>query len=153
MWGQSGEVCIPNILFPVVPRHIDFLGFGPQAVDVVVRADGMMEHVDDDVSQINQDPSSTLRALHSVGLNSLAFEVVQNGICDRTDLSVRRRAADENVVGVGDELLDVEDREIGRLLVEGNLCDPVGELKGVYGFRPPCRGADYAVANTPRILL
>ena len=79
-----------------------------------------------------------------------AFEALDDPVGDRVELPLRAARADDEVVGDGRERRDLEEDDVGRLLVLGELDDPAGEVErrrgrgaggGVVRAGRPARGA------------
>ena len=85
-----------------------------------VRAHRRLHHVDDDVAGVDQHPLAGLLAFDADDRRAGLLELVADVVRERPDLPVRIGARDDEGVGDGGELADVEDRDVVRLdVLEG----------------------------------
>src|SRR5919204_1524042 len=118
----------------------DRLRLGPAALELVVVALRRREHVDDDRTKVEQDPVRLGRPLPGDRPNAIAPEQLQDAVGDGIDLALRAAGADDEVVGEGGQLAELEQHDVGRLLVLGRLDDPSSDLQR-RSFGDRCRRA------------
>lgn len=71
----------------------------------------------DEVAVVEQDPATLRASLSTDGLALLRRERLLDLLGDRPDLSLARGRADQEVVGDGQEVADVDDGDVLGLLV------------------------------------
>src|SRR6266496_805607 len=107
-------------------------GVPPQVLEAVVLALLVMEHVDDEVDEVQQYPTACLVALRSNRSDPLALQLAGDLVGDGVDLAVGTARGDHEVVGDRDELADVEDDDSSALLRGGG---PGGQSREVASVR------------------
>src|SRR5581483_2251939 len=88
----------------------------PQTLEVVVLALLLREHVDHDVHVVEEDPLCLGLALAPEGLHPGLPEGLLDLLDDRLDLPVARARCDHEEVRDHDQVVDVQDHDVGRLL-------------------------------------
>ena len=96
------------LLLPLEPRRVT-----PQPLQVVVGALFLAEHMDDDVDVIQEPPASLVLALATDRLLPQRTDRVARSLRSRSSAGGSRRRADHEVVGDHDELVDVQDGDVG----------------------------------------
>jgi hypothetical protein len=94
--------------------ELDDAGVAPQTLDLVILAFGLGEHVDDHVTVVEQHPAKVTLALSTDGLSrrERSLDLRHDG----SNLTVGCSRADDEKVTDLDELRDVKDRNVDRLL-------------------------------------
>ncbi len=113
---------------------------GPEIFEPVERplVDG--EDVDDDPTIVEEDPASGRRPFRAIGANAALGQLVQHLARDRPELPLVLAGAEDEVVGDGGDLLDVQHEGIAR----GRVPDDVR-----YPQRQPAAAADRPCTQSP----
>src|SRR5882672_4282749 len=90
-------------------------GVAPQAIEHVVLAGLLVEHVDDDLDVVQQHPAPSRAPLDVPGALALLAELVLDRLGNRLDLHLARGRADEEVVADAVEVAQVERDQVDRL--------------------------------------
>src|SRR5215213_9224116 len=97
--------------------------------EAVVLAFGWREDVDDDRPEVDQDPVRGRRPLPADRLRALIPQAADDAARDRLELPFGAAGADHEVVGHRRQLAEVEQDDVGGLLVLGQLDDASSELE------------------------
>lgn len=90
----------------------------PQPLELVVVPRLLIEHVDNHVAVVQQDPAGVLPALATKGQSlHLGFEFSLHIIRKRANMPIRGSGCDNEDVGDNQQLRNVEQRDIEALLV------------------------------------
>src|SRR5512132_2035030 len=118
-------------------------GIAPQALEVVVLALLLTEDVDDDVHVVEEHPLPPVLALASDGLDAQTFANTLLDLLDqRADLAVAGTRGDHEVIGDHDQLADVQDHDVARLLGRRRLRRRDGRRSAVVHHRGITRETD-----------
>src|SRR3954453_6484495 len=110
--------------------------FRPVLFEAVVLALRRREDVDDDRPEVDQDPVRRRGPLSADRLRALVPQAADDATRDRLELPFGSTRADHEVVGHRRQLTEIEQDDVGGLLVFGQLDDASSELEG----RPLGRG-------------
>ncbi len=115
------------------PHHSELpsLCITPQLLQLVELARGRVEDVNDEVDVIDQDPLSTLQALHMVRSNALFLQLVQDVIGDRLDLNVGGAGGDQEIVRCGGDAPEIEGNDVVSLPLQRQLGGALQNGNGV----------------------
>ena len=122
----------PSVTRAAAPRYWtreDRLGLGPVLLEPVVLALRRREDVDDHRPEVDQDPVRRRRPFAPDRLGLLVAQAADDPVRDRLELPLRPARADDEVVGHRGQAGEIEQDDVGRLLVLGQLDDPPGELE------------------------
>jgi len=87
--------------------------------------------VRDDVAEIYEDPARRRKPFHSDRAPSLLLACLKDRLRDGLDLTVGGAAADDEEVGDGSQLADIQEDDVVRLLVRGGVDDAMRKLRRV----------------------
>ena len=102
---------------------------GPVLLQLVVVALRRREHVHDHGPVVDQHPVGRRRPLAPDRLDALVAQALDDPVGDGRDLPLRTARADHEGVGERRELAEVEQHDVGGLLVLRELDDPSGEVE------------------------
>src|SRR5262245_55598946 len=114
---------------PALLHAEDRLCFGPVLLEGVVVALGRREDVDDHRSVVEQDPVRGRCALASDRPELLVPQATDDAVGDGVELPLRPARADDEVVGQRRQRIELEQDDVGRLLVLRQLDDAARELE------------------------
>src|SRR6478735_9452563 len=95
----------------------DRLRARPVLLELVVVALRGREHVHDDGPEVHEDPVRFRGPLAADRLDALVAKRLEDAVGDRADLPLRPAGADDEGVSQGRELAQVEEHDVGGLLV------------------------------------
>jgi hypothetical protein len=110
----------------------------PEAFEVVEGAFFGGEDVDDDVAVVHEDPAGVGLTLAAEGLCAVGFGRLFHRLDDGLDLAVGGAVGDDEVVGEGSDVADVQQEDILRLLVGDGVYDVARQF---VGFQTTSSGA------------
>src|SRR3954452_7921977 len=118
---------------PHVGRELDEGAVAPEPLEGVELPLLLVLHVDDDVAVVDQHPPPVALALAPDRLLAGVAELVLDLVDDRLDLTVVAGGGQQERVGDGELVADVEGDDVLRQLVGGRACGDVDEGDGVVG--------------------
>ena len=143
VFGDEGAFCVPLILplffdlFELVLHFStffalvflggegDLLRLRPKLFQFIKLPAGGVEHVDDHVAVINEDPGAAVISLHPGGGDAVLFlELIFHLIAEGFHLGVASAAADDEIVGNDGLIRHVEDLDILSFLFVQDAGDP-----------------------------
>lgn len=101
----------------------DARGIPPQPLEPIERPGLRREHVHDDVREVEEDPLAPVVPFDVAGPLAGRLQALDDGIGDRLRLAALRAGADDEAVGEGGDLAEIEGDRVLRLLVGGRLED------------------------------
>src|SRR5262245_58711704 len=107
----------------------DRLRLGPVLLEAVVVALRWREDVDDDRAVVDEDPMRRGRALATDRADLLVAEAADDAVRDGLELALRTTRADDEVVRHRRQRVELEQDDVGGLLVLGQLDDSAGQLE------------------------
>src|SRR5664279_2836085 len=120
----------PPSLATMSEGEVDGRAVLPEAFELVVGPLLLMLDVHDDVREVDQDPSAVAFAFATYRLHAKLAKLVLDAVVDRIDLTVvvcRRQNED---VGEGKLLADINGDDLAGQLVLGSCRDSLGEING-----------------------
>src|SRR6266496_1634227 len=110
------------ILITVPLSGCDNFGIAPQALDLIERTKSRVEHVDDEINEIEQHPTSLLQPFSMMNPHSLFFQLRDQVLAHCSDMRIRGSAGDDEVVRhIGDTFQIQENDVVGfHVLTQGN---------------------------------
>src|SRR5918993_469312 len=127
--AATGSGCPPPRVPGALLHAQDGASLRPVALELVVVALGRGEHVDDHAAVVEQDPVRLRGPLATERPDTLVAERPHDAVRDGADLALRATRADDERVGEGRELAQVEEHDVGRLLVLRELDDPPRQVE------------------------
>ena len=107
------------------------------------------EDMGNDVAVVHQDPLRISRAFDAACFGAGESEDAVNMIGDGTRLAIRVCRADDEIVGNGGQRRDLEDEDVGGLLIEHGLGDGEGRGSSCWYDRGPLGIDDDGVYKIP----
>src|SRR5215208_6625656 len=110
-------------------------GFAPQVFEPVVLACLGREDVHDHVPVVHEDPAGLAVALGAAGQEAVVAALLQllvDPVVDRLRLALGVARGDHEEVRVGDDSAQVDHADVDRLLVGGDLRDPLRKRRRVH---------------------
>jgi hypothetical protein len=89
---------------------IDGFGVTPEALEVIVRARGFREDVNDEIAVIHENPFSGVVAFDAVRQLAGLFQLFFDLVGDRVRLSWIRGGADDEEIGKRSDFAEVQNR-------------------------------------------
>ena len=115
--------------------HIDQLSMTPKPFEVVVGASGFRKYMDEEVAIVHQHPVGGIETFQTDGKFPHLFQLLRDLIRNSMSLTGICRRADDEVIGKGCHLAEVEDTYVGsffRLRRPGGN-QPIGRLLQLFG--------------------
>ena len=115
----------------------DHRGVAPEALQVVVGPFLLVEHMDDEVDEVEEDPARLTLSLAAQGAGAFGAAGALDLFGDGADLALAVARADDEVVGDDQRLGDVEDDDVAGLLGGRRRCGGEGEIEAGRQGRAP----------------
>src|SRR5574340_1157221 len=131
--------CRPGGFQGALFRQRDLSRVAPQPFEGVVFANILLKNVNDDVTKIHYDPFGRRGAFNAERGLSLRGEAVANMVGNRPSLALRFPGSDDQIVGDRSQCGDMQDQDIGGLLVQDGACTRESLILCFkYDRGPPC---------------
>src|ERR1700690_978751 len=125
--------------YPTLLNAKDGLRLGPMVLEAVVVALRRGKDVHDHVAEVDQHPVRGWQALLADWPDTILTHPPDDPVGDRLELALRSAGADDERVGQCREAVEVEQQDVGRLLVLGQANDPAGHVEPPWGRGPARR--------------
>ena len=100
----------------------DFLGVAPQFFKGVMVTDVFQENVDDHIAEIHENPFCGSRAFNAERAMALSGQNSVHVVRNRSSLALRVSGTQYEKICDGSQLGDMQDEDIGGLLVKNRPC-------------------------------
>src|SRR5664280_2723310 len=120
----------PRFLAAMSEGEVDGRAVLPEALELVVGPLLLVLDVHDDVREVDQDPSAVTFAFAANRLDAKLAKLVLDAVDDRIDLTVVGCGRQNEDVGQGKLLADINGDDLAGQLVLGSCRDSLGEING-----------------------
>ena len=135
----------PTFLFAGLLEAQQQRRLGPQPLELVEVALGLGHHVNDYRAEVDEQPMGGARAFAPDRADALVAQALGDAVGDGAQLALGLAGADDEVVGHARQAADLEQHDVRRLLVFGQVDDAPGERErlgiGLVIGVPPSRGS------------
>lgn len=105
----------------ILERHP--LGVHPQAVQIVVAPHGFIEDVDEDIAQVDEDPSALPQTLYAQGLHpEFNLQCIENPVGDGLDLARVGPVTENEPIAKRGLTFDVQDGQLVGFGFKSGFC-------------------------------